>query len=313
METQSTHTSRAVSVFIIFIAFIGITALTPAKWLGVNPKKEVHTRIDISNLSSPKEVATDANGDGVISWKEIISENTKVSTSTLEEIKSIPVDPKTIAELNDPNNLTASFSKNLYVATAYFKKNNITDPKITGDAVTQLMADEAKKIKPTIYAYKELNVAKTESKESIKQYGNTIAPLLKELFTKKIIGGEMSTIYSFAKTKQESDLLPLVKNTKRVDIILQKLLKVSVPPSAVSYHILAVNRITAYRDILDNLSKASSDPVRATSVLDKYINAVILTLHIFGKFTEYFNANNTAFSPSEGGYIFTAGYTVPQQ
>lgn len=313
METQSTHTSRAVSVFIIFIAFIGISALTPAKWLGVTPKKEVHTRIDISNMSSPKEVATDANGDGVISWKEIISENTKVSTSILEEIQSTPVDQKTIAELNDPNNLTASFSKNLYVATAYFKKNNITDPKITGDAVTQLMADEARKIKPTIYTYKELNVAKTESKESIKQYGNTIAPLLKELFTEKLLGGDMASVYAFAKTKQESDLLPLVKNSKRVDIILQKLLKVSVPPSALSYHTLTVNRIAAYRDVLDNLSKAFSDPVRSTSVLSNYVNTTVLSLRIFAKFSEYFNASNVAFSSNESGYIFTTGYTVPQQ
>ena len=130
------------------------------------------------------------------------------------------------------------------------------------------------------------------------------------MVTKKIITDDLTSINSYSQTKNESDLSILVKNKARVDSLIQKLLSISVPMSATPYHILTINRVASYRDILDNISKANNDPVRAKIAMDQYAETMVLVLRIPNQLSNYFNTKNTVFSSKETGYMFTAGYTI---
>lgn len=309
METEHAQTKKSLFALIILIAVIGVSALAPASWFGVKVKKQPYTKLDLTIMTSPSEIIDDTNHDGAVSWNEVVTDTFKDSTSTLAKIKQKPINQKTIAELNDPNNLTSSFSKNIYMATAYLKEKGITDEKSKQEAVNYLLLQEAAKMKATKYTLEDIAIATTETKSSLKLYGNTVAPIIQSLVSSKIIEDDLSGLASFTKTKNEADLTPIKNNRDRVNLILQKLLTVSVPPSAITTHMLAVNRIAMYRDTLDNLSKSSSDPVRGTLSIDSYKNEIPLLGRIPSQFSDYFTIQNIVFSSKEPGYLFTTGFT----
>lgn len=312
MEHGSTTTSRSFAVLVIILILIGLSALVPAKWIGVDSKKYEQPKLDLSKMTDPSELASDTNGDGAVSWKEIVTNSLDVSSTTLEEIRKIPVDKKLIAELNDPNNLTASFSKNLYLTGVYFDKNNITDEKMKKEAVDKLVQDEAAKIKTTVYTYKDVNVSSDDSKEAIKKYGNAVATILNNILSKKTIESNLTGLALYTQSKNGSDLAPILQDKVRVDAILQKLIKLPVPVSASMQHVVVLNRVAAYRDMLDSLGNAESDPLRATIVVDNYVNVSILVGRLFSQFSDYFITKNVVFSPNEAGYVFVIGYTMPK-
>ena len=295
-----------------FLILIVAAPFLPARWFGlsIQTPPTQYTRIDLSAITSPEEIATDTDNDGTITWQELVTQNANYSSTTLESFKTEPVDQNAIAQLNDPNNLTASFSKNLYTASAYLKRNGVVDGALQQQAIDQLLAQEAQKIKPTVYTVSDIRVASQETNATLKAYGNSVASLLSVLITKKIITDDLAAIYSFTQSKDGTDLTILAKNKERVSAILQKLAAISTPPSAVSYHILALNRIAAYRDILDNISRAESDPVRSAITIDVYSDRIELVVRLYDQFSDYFNVQNIVFSPKDPAYFFTVGYTI---
>jgi hypothetical protein len=262
-------------------------------------------RIDFSGSNAIPSKITDTNSDGQISWGEAVSASLIDSTGTLDVIKDNPVDQKVIAQLNDPNNLTSSFSKNLFLATTQLRERGATDEATKQKTVAYLMEQEAAKIVKNRYALKDLRIETSETKVTIKLYGNTIAPLVKDVLTKEAIEGDLTSLAKYTQSLKESDLSPIVKNKVRVDALLQKMLLVKVPPSAASYHLLAVNRIAFYKETLESFSKMSEDPVRATLMFNSYQDTLLLLARIPSRFSLYFNSQNVVFGAGEAGYIFT--------
>lgn len=306
---QSTQRSRTITVVSIMLVLIVISLIVPLVWKGQPKKKQLKPRLDLSQIAKPKEVITDTNNDGIVSWREVMMTTTNPSSSTLAELKKIPVDKKVIDELNDPNNLTSSFAKNIYLAGVYLDKNGITDEQSKQEVVTKLMENERAKIITTTYSYKDITVAKKETKESLHAYGNKLAGILENSITEKSIVLDLQSTNSFASSKKESDLYPLVSNTKRIDAIVQKLLIIEVPPSAVIFHIIALKQITLYRDTVQALSLANKDPLKATLLLPTYPEVTKDVVRIPLQFSSYFTNKNIVFSSNEKGRIFTTGYT----
>lgn len=308
MEKESSQTSRSVAVLIIVVTLIAVSVTIPTKWLGGVSQKKLRDPIDLSSLSSGG-IAINSNNNGNVTWSDVVMSTLNPSSSTLEELKKIPVDQKEITDLNDPNNLTSSFTKNVYLASTYLTQNGTTlDEQGQQDIITKLMQEEKDKIVPTVYSYKDINVAKTESKESIRIYGNALATIMENIITKKSAADDMTSIQNYLKSENVSDLTPLINNKKKLDSIVKKLLALSVPPSAVIFHIIALNKITAFKDVITSLSNADKDPMRATLVLGSYVDTSITSLRVFGQFTSYFNTQNITFSSKEKGYVFTVGY-----
>ncbi len=283
------------------------TAFIPAKWFGIEPKSITRARLDFSSIT-PSDVAEDANNDNAISWKELVEST--LGPTERSEFEGQEADPKVIAELNDPNNLTASFSKNLYLASTYLSQDpNVTEETKQG-VIDQLIQQEAAKVTQTKYGFKDLNIADAESKASIKLYGNAVASLLENLITEQSIGETAGAIETFLATRDGKDLAPIEKERIKVDTVLKKLLALSTPLSAATYQGLTVNRVAAYRDMLYNISQAANDPIRATLFIEKYPDTLVSTLRIHNELSAYFESQNVTFLGKEAGYVFTVGYTL---
>jgi hypothetical protein len=309
MEGEKINKTKPLSALILILVLIAISAFLPARWLGVTPKKQSNDGLEIKKLIKSSELVKDSNKDGKVGWDDVMTSSFADASTTLAELYNEPVDQKSIDELNDPNNLTASFSRNVYMTTAYLKKNNITDEAIKQDSVNTLMEEEASKISVTTYQIKDIRVSKSDSKESIKSYGNAIAPILKNIMSAKQIGDDMNSLQGYIDTKKTSSLTPLTKNKVRLDALLKQLLAIEVPPSAITQHILLLTRVALYRDTVDNMSKLDSDPVRSTIAFGKYQDMLLLLAKLPDQFFSYFNAQNIVFTSVESGYIFTTGFS----
>lgn len=299
-----------VLVVVALILFVVIGNFIPSSWFGVKPTPSNHVRLDLKALNSLASFNPETKGiqnDGTVNWNQFISSTYTVDSST--QPASTPLDPQAVQALNDPNNLTGSFSKNLYVATAYLNQKGLTDENSQQQALNTLLSQEQTKLTVNTYTISDLTLESTEAKAQEKMYGNLIAPILQASITEKIIGNDLKAIQNFTRSKKTSDLASLTQNKIRVDTLLKKLLAVPTPPNAMSYQLLAINRIAAYRDLLDNLSKADTDPVRSLLAFQNYTDTVRLVIKLQAQFTNYFNTQNIVFSAQDTGYLFTAGYT----
>jgi hypothetical protein len=291
---------------LLILATIGVSLL-PASWFGIKPARKTYARVDLSNLSLDA-IAQDSDKDGSISWKELVTDS--LSLSDLAQIEGKKPDPAVIADLNDPNNLTASFSKNLYTVSAYLSKNQLNDPLAEQEVINQLIAKEAVKMVPKEYTLKDIAVAKTENRESIKAYGNSVASLLAGLITEKTIADDFSSVQGYIETQDKSALEAITKDHAKVSALLDKLVALPAPLSAATYHILMIERISLYKDTLYNLSKVDGDPVRSTLSIQQYPEVILKTLRIYSQLSSYFDTQNIVFTSKDPGYVFTVGYTL---
>ena len=298
--------SKPLVIVGILVLLLTSTTFIPASWFGITPVIYKNAPLNLTDITTPENIAKDTNKDGIISWQEVINQNVDFGTST----NTATIDEQAIAQLNDPNNLTASFSKNLYLAYTYLQKTGTWDETVKQNMLQQLIAQESAKIVPTTYSLREITIASTETKESIKKYGNAIAPLINATINEKYLANDFGSINSFTQTQKESDLVSILDDKKRVDSLLQKILAISVPPSAVPYHILLLERIALYRDSLTAIGNAPNDPIRATIAIENFGNAIPLIIKMVPQLSSYFNMKNIVFSAQDTGYVFTTGYTT---
>lgn len=309
---EDTRSERIKVVGVLCFILLIISLAVPGSWFTQNKaeKKKNAWTVDVSRIKSIKPVAEDTNNDGVVTWKEVVDKTLPMTDKQREELKKLPIDQKAIDALNDPNNLTASFSKNLYLTAASVQENNITDQKTKQALIDQISQEEADKIQPKVFTDKDIIIAKSESKASIKKYGNAIEPLLDSVVTKETITGDMTGVLNYLKSGDASGIVYLFKDKKRLDTVITKLQKVEVPPSAVILHLQMLNRASEYREVVDNLSKVETDPIRTSLVIKQYIPVSRAIIEMFTKYTDYFNRENIAFTNTEYGYVFIIGHTT---
>lgn len=282
------------------------TSFLPASWFGIEKQVRRYEPLNLGTISQPENLATDTDNDGVISWKELVASS--LSLSKEESNLQFETDPKGIAILNDPNNITASFTKNVYIASTALQQGGITDEASKEEVIKQLLAEESLKIAPKIYT--SLDVLLTQDdKAAMKKYGNEVASILKNLITEKTITEELTSLANYLQTADETSLAPLVTNSKRVDAAIQKLLKVQVPKSALPYHVIVLNKLSEQGNMLSNLSVVNTDAMRATAAIKNYQATTISTLRTYSILAEYFTLKNITFSSNESGYIYVVGYT----
>lgn len=306
LTSQEKSNTPLLLLGIIFILTIG-TSLLPASWFGIEQQTRRYEPLNLGSIAQPENLATDTNNDGAISWGELIASSLSLSPEETNDLQ-LASDPEVIANLNNPNNITASFTKNAFLAATALEQSGISDEASKQEVINQLLSEESQKITPKIYMSSDVQ-STADSKITIKKYGNDVALILKDLITEKSITDELISITQYLEKGDSASLLPLVTNAKRAEAAIQKLLKVQVPESAILYQIIILNRVSEYQNMLLNLSVANTDAIRATSAMKNYQTIVTLVLRTYPTLTDYFNLKNVTFSSNEPGYIYVVGYT----
>jgi len=290
----------------VLLLITASSAVIPASWFGIGNKKTDNS-LDLTSVKTIDVVGKNKEGTPA-TWKDLTEQAFKDQPQILAELKAGTVNKKDIEILNDPNNLTASFSKNVYVASTYLDANGGADQATEEEIVTQLTGQELAKMATTPYLFKDLNISKAESRDSIKTYGNALASVLKDTVTESSIKSEMAGMVDYLNTKNEKSLDIIAVDSKKVDTKIKNLISLSVPLSASAYHLITINKLAVYRDNLQNLSKLATDPLRAKIAFSQYIETSTNALSLYKDLSKYFDIKNVAFSAKDTGYVFTVGY-----
>lgn len=312
LQSREKITTPLFILTLLIVITLG-TSVLPASWLGVHQTVRKYEPLNLGSLAQSEELAPDTDNDGTVSWKEYIAHSLNVQPESLSASSSIDVDPRAIASLNDPNNLTSSFTKNLYIASTAFRDNGIDDATLEQNTMNQLLAQEAKKVAPTSYTQSDVTVGSDDSKTALKIYGNSVASILHNLITEKSITDDLMSVANFAQTKNEGGLAPLMANEVKVNNALNALRALPVPKSATLVHVDVLNTLGTYANTLRALSGAYDDPMRATFAIKEYTQVTVGALRIVPQLGEFFNLKNIVFSSKESGHVYTVGYTETTQ
>jgi hypothetical protein len=312
MELPSRAPNEKVQVPLLIIALLVVLtlglSLVPASWLGVEKKVVRYAPLNLGTLASVGNAENDADKDGTVSWKEFVSGSLGISADR-EATTTVEIDSRDLAALNDPNNLTSSFTKNLYIASTVLQQSGINDEKTQQETVSQLIAKEAAKIRPASYTASSVKVGSDSSVAALKKYGNAVASILDGLITEKTLTDDLVSVTTYIQSENEGDLLPVVRNAKALQVATDKLLALTVPKVAVSVHVDVLNRIATFATNLEDLSRAHDDPIRATLAFEKYTDVATEAVRATPLMAEFLNSQNVVFSSKEAGYLFTGGYT----
>ncbi|MEN9337849.1 MAG: hypothetical protein RIQ41_163 [Candidatus Parcubacteria bacterium] len=310
MPPQKEHSvSKKEALIAAGFILIGTFALglIPARWFGIKPPQQQYAKIDLSSVGVD-DVANDTNNDGSISWKELAEGS--LDPAALAEMEGQKADPEVLKRLDDSNNLTSSFSKNLYLASAYLAKNNVSDAATQENTISGLIKEEAGKIVMPSYTSQDIHTSGGDDALSLKLYGNAVATVLGPIISTQTISDTAGSMQAYLETKDASALAPLKEEQARVQTKLTKLETLSVPPSAATLHTEALTKLGAYNELLLSLANIETDPLRSALMIEKYASISVDTLSIFVSMKDYFDAHNVAFSSKEAGYVFKVGYTL---
>lgn len=313
MDDKLTQRKSLVALALVLGLTVSIGFL-PARWFGITPVGKKYAKIDLSSINSIDDIAKDTNGDGVTDWNEIITQTYGGAEASAQNVQNTSLDLGVVAQLNDPNNLTGAFSKDLYLSSAYLNKAGGTaSPEVAQGIVSNLMTQEAGKIVVTSYTIKDLNIDTKETPASVKAYGNALGKLITLAIQARLVTNDAQYIKDFVDTKNKSSYTALGDKRDTAKTIVSALVAQKVPLSASSNHLLTLNRVAAYADTMDNILKVQTDPIRSAIALGKYVDVASQMLQSIPLLVDYFKIQNITFSSQEAGFVFDPRYTIPNQ
>lgn len=245
---------------------------------------------------------SDRDGNQNEDWKDLVLET--MSTSTREQITSQGINQEAEARLADKTNISASFSKNIYTAAAYANKN----PNLTEEEKTALIAgavkSEAPKIQIKTYKLSDLNISSNNSMETKRVYGNTMASLLNKANDLGLGSDDLAMLKAYTEKSDPQLLAPIASKKRQVDVVIEDLLKINIPPSASVFHLQLVNTASSFSSTLDAFARADSDPLRSLAFLNSYPDTVASLFTAMNDVQDYFVLQKVEFNKADPGHIF---------
>jgi hypothetical protein len=302
MEHNEMTTRKAITVLFVLIFLLGTTFVVPSSWVGVT--KVQGNPLVLKSQEELKALSGDTDRNNTPDWQDLLIGS--MSSSTQEQSEKLAVTEAAKKRLDDPNNLTSSMTKNIYTAQAYAKKSGELTKAQQDGLVQKIVQEESLKIVVKEYEIKDLHITKTNTEEVKRAYGNAVGKLFAQADTYKLGSSDVAIMQAYNTSKDTDVLASLVVKKDNVDRIITSALTLPVPISAVPYHLLAINRLSRYKTVLENMAKVSEDPVRAALAFNSYQETVTGIFSSLLSLQKYFQGEGVTFIKSEPGAIFNS-------
>ncbi len=297
---EQVHPNKtSVSIMMLTLAVFAVAIPFSSKITYEGSKK---TPLVLRTSDELRLLSSDRDGNDVEDWRDLVLGS--LSTTTEAAFARAEPNKEAEARLADKNNVTASFSKNIFTVAAYASNN----PNLSEDEKTNLVADavrtEAPKTQPKVYTTSDLRIAASNSFDAKILYGNTMALLLEKANKGGLGSNDLLLLQTYTEKGDPELLAPLASKKVKVDQILEELLTVSVPSSALVFHLRLINSVSAFSATLDGFARADSDPLRSLAFLNTYQETITKLYSSMNDLQDYFTLENVPFQSSDPGYIF---------
>jgi hypothetical protein len=246
-------------------------------------------------------------GATIPNWKAAVIAQAQKDDPSIDPLTPQQIDT---TNLNDPNNITTQYAKNVYTATAVLEQQGALTAEQRAEIAKAIFEQEALKAAAKTYT---LSAVKTvpSTKTNIQKYGNTLGGVA----TFAIIEGskypDVDLFEDYALNKKKEALVLIDKKIAVIKELRDNLLAISVPTSATIYHLSTLNAVEAYLQTLINMRALDTDAVRASIGAHDYVTVYQTVFSMINAFSEYFDRENIVFQPTDKGYIFTKGLITP--
>ncbi len=289
----------AVSIMMVALAVFAVAIPFSSE---VKMGQSKNTPLVLRTSDELRLLSNDRDGNNVEDWRDLILGS--LSTTTEAAFARAEPNKEAEARLTDKNNVTASFSKNIFTVAAYASNN----PNLSEEEKANLVADavrtEAPKTQPKVYTVSDLRVASSNSSDAKMLYGNTMALLLEKANKGGLGSNDLLLLQTYTEKGDPELLAPLASKKIKVDQILEELLRISVPSSALVFHLRLINSVSVFSSTLDSFARADSDPLRSLAFLNTYQETITKLYSSMSDLQDYFTLENVPFQSSDPGYIF---------
>jgi hypothetical protein len=307
---------------IVFIMLIGGVLF----YLNSKNKILSYENADLVAEKTNEKIYKDSDGDGLKDWEEELwktdankSDTDGDSTNDFEEIREgrdplkkgpdDKFDSETIKGKINPSiesdlTETDKFSRELFATYVNARQSG----DFTSGGYADLMLKYAENSnKENVIIYKETDFKTVPAtKESIREYGNALAKLIKEK-SKEYPTSEMTLLDKITKENPETkEKIEEFKNiSNRYSSLKEEMIKMPVPVSALKIHTQLTNVMGIMNVSVESMQYIFSDPVKSMSWVAIYPHAVEVMVESFKDLKGYFLGNNIIFNSKEDGSMFT--------
>lgn len=167
----------------------------------------------------------------------------------------------------------------------------------------QLAASENLENKGGRYTESDVKLANDSSENSIREYGNGLALILKKYFD-PIPEDEVTVLKRAVALQSEKELKKLKPLADAYRDSAKEALSLKAPPNYADFHLAIVNEFDNIAKELDTLGKTFEDPAGAMLAMKQYQEKALVTYFILVNINAYFSTHNVVFNPGEPGEYF---------
>ena len=161
------------------------------------------------------------------------------------------------------------------------------------------------------YTESDINLAAVSDENSIREYGNGLALILKKYFD-PIPDSEMTVLKRAMALQSENEIKKLETFANAYRDSAKEALSLRVPPNYADFHLALINEFDAISKELDTLGKTFSDPAQSILALQQYQKSSTAAYLILVNINAYFSTFKVVFNPGEPGEYFKNNY-LPEE
>ncbi|GEM_PF-426279 len=303
--------------------------------------KETYTAPVVSTLSTSRLLAKDTDGDGLKDWEETLWKTDPLNPDTDGdgtpdglEIKQgrNPLVANTAPAGQPPNDKldidtitnkintetetdlseTDKFSRELFLKIIAAKKTNTPPSETDLEKFLNTSVEQEIKNQPAkTFGEGDFQIDSAETPEKIKAYGERLAEIMNTKPPQKL-ENEL-VIFDRAQTNNDpKELQKLEPLIAQYQFILNSLLKVTVPESALSRHIAFANGVSGMIYSITGLKYIMTDPIRALPGMDTYDKHFANFINGLLQFKSYFETAGVTFTEGDRGYNYFDNLKMPE-
>ncbi len=296
--SQKTLVKNGVEAISIDQSNIDLVAEQDTDKDGLKDWEEVLWRTD------PQKADTDS--DGTSDGKEVELERNPTVKGPNDKISDNPFAQNQAGAKNEPLTATDKFARDLFTRYMTAKQANGGVPLTSAEQkdIALDMLDKSDVIlAKSEYTRADLIIAKDNSPETIRAYGNELGRIIK---TYSISARDEGVILRDSIEHEDPDLLeefdPIIKAYQE---LLFNILKTKAPGNASLIHLALVNSFSDIISTVKGMRDIYVDPFMALQGAGHFPDARASTINALQRIKSYFKENNVTFTESESGYMFS--------
>lgn len=304
-----------VALFFSGILLAGVFIVTTKKQ-EESQKPSENVIVKSQNATTSPQTAIDTDKDGLLDWEEALW-NTDANNEDTDgdgtedgaEVKSgrnptikgpkdvLNATTGTLKTAQEDTLLTPTekLGREMFAEYLALKQSGVMfDEQTTSSFANELIQKTATDITYRVYSEKDLLLAPQDNSETIKAYGNALSATISQNSSNN--ENELLIFSRFVDSGNKKDLLPLMPIISSYRGMLNGVLSLSIPKSAVEVNLEFANALSFTLKSLENMSNSEPDPFLSIITLQRHLNAAQQLQDSLDKLQKYFIVQNIDFT-----------------